>query len=277
MSKKKNVDIAPPLSEDPTIGLVDSHCHLDMLKLEKYQGDLSGVLNTANGLGVKNMLCVAVNLEDWPNMMNIVEQHDQVVASVGVHPCYTEVEEPDADRLVELAKHDKVVAIGETGLDYFRMEGDLEWQRDRFRRHIAAGKQTHLPLIIHTRHAKADTIKVLDEESARDTGGVMHCFAEDWETAKAAMDMDFYISFSGIVTFKSAVDLHEVAKQVPLDRMLVEADSPYLAPVPLRGRQNEPGYTRYVAEFIANLRGESLETIAQSTTSNFKRLFSKAA
>lgn len=268
-----------PLPELPPLQnfLVDSHCHLDMLKLDHHADGMNQVMATAQGLGVAQMLCVAVNLEDWPEMMRIVESQDRVSASVGVHPNHDQGHDPSVEELVELAAHPKIVAIGETGLDYFRSEGNLDWQRDRFRRHIAAARITQLPLIIHTREARADTLAILEQENARDAGGVMHCFAEDWETAERALDIGFYISFSGIVTFNSAQELKEVAKRVPLDRILVETDSPYLAPIPLRGRQNEPGYTRFVAEHIAELRGDSVENIARATTENFYRLFTQAA
>ncbi|MCP5353066.1 MAG: TatD family hydrolase [Chromatiales bacterium] len=268
-----------PLPELPPLDvpLVDSHCHLDMLRLEGEGEDMARVLATASGFGVGKMLCVSVNLEDWPAMMRIVEAHDQVSASVGVHPNHSDCLDPGVAELVAMAAHPKVVAIGETGLDYFRSEGDLDWQRDRFRRHIEAARQTALPLIIHTRDAREDTLRILEEENARDVGGVMHCFAEDWETAERALDIGFYISFSGIVTFKNAEMLKDVARRVPLDRMLVETDSPYLSPVPLRGRQNEPGFTRFVAEHIAELRGDSVDNIARATTENFHRLFTRAA
>lgn len=253
--------------------LVDSHCHLDRLDLSKYDGSFDGALQAASENNVGHMLCVSIDLEAYPDMLAKVEKYPQISVSVGVHPNEHEGEEPTVERLLDLAKNPKVVAIGETGLDYFRSEGDLEWQRDRFRVHIEAAKQCQKPLIIHTREAKDDTIKVLREENAREAGGVMHCFAEDWEMAKASLDLDFYISFSGIVTFKNATELKEVAKKVPLDRMLVETDSPYLAPVPNRGKPNEPAYVHYVAEHIAELRGISVEEVAQATTENYRRLF----
>ncbi len=274
VNKYAKYDTAEPISAE----IVDSHCHIDTLDLKKYNGDMQGVMNTAKNLGVGRMLCVSITLNDWPKMMDVVAAHDHVYGSVGVHPNDIEGHDPSADELVAMATQtDKIIAIGETGLDYFRSEGDLEWQRDRFRRHIDAAKRSDLPLIIHTREAREDTLRILAEENAHECGGVMHCFAEDWQTAKTAMELGFYISFSGIVTFKNAVELKEVAKQVPLDRMLVETDSPYLAPVPLRGKANEPGYTRYVAEHIAQLRGVSVETIAAATTSNFERLFARVS
>jgi len=255
--------------------LIDSHCHLDRLDLDALGGDLEHVFAKAGELDVQKMRCVAINLERWPAMMEIVSRHDQVYASVGVHPNEDEGEDPSVARLVELAEHPKVIAIGETGLDYFRSEGDLEWQRDRFRRHIQAAKQTGKPLIIHSRDAQPDTLTIMTEEGADEIGGIMHCFVDDWETAQRAMELNFVISFSGIVTFKTATELKEVARRCPLDRMLVETDSPYLTPVPYRGKSNQPGYTRYVAEHIAELKGITVEEVASATTENFYRLFSE--
>jgi len=256
-----------------TIQLIDSHCHLDRLDLKVHGGDFDHVIAQAKELDVNQMLCVGINLEDWPEMMKIVEAYDNIFASVGVHPNEDEGEDPSIERLVELASHPKVIAIGETGLDYFRSEGDLDWQRDRFRRHIAAAKQTGKPLIIHSREAQPDTLNIMAEEGADQFGGIMHCFVDDWESARRAIELNFVISFSGIVTFNSAKELKEVAKLCPLDKMLVETDSPYLTPVPFRGKSNQPGYTRYVAEHIAELKGISLEEVAAATTANFYRLF----
>ncbi len=259
------------------ITLVDSHCHLDRLDLSRDQGQLDAAIRRASEQGVRHMLCVSIDLEAWPAMVKAVEPFDQVSVSIGVHPNEQEGQEPTVELLCEHAKQPRVVAIGETGLDYFRTSGDQEWQRERFRVHIDAAKQSGLPLIIHTRDAREDTIAIMREEDAGLAGGVMHCFAEDWDTARRAMDLGFYISFSGIVTFKNAETLKEVARRVPLDRMLVETDSPYLAPVPFRGKPNEPSYVRHVAEHIAELRGTTLEQIASATTGNFYQLFSKAA
>lgn len=256
--------------------LVDSHCHIDLIDYEKLGGNPQQAVADAAENGVGHMLCVSVNLEQYPSMRDTVAGMDNVFVSVGVHPNEHEGKDPSIDELVELAADDRVVAIGETGLDYFRSEGDLEWQRDRFRRHIAAAKQSKKPLIIHSREAKSDTLKVLREEHAEEIGGVMHCFAEDWEMAEQSIELGFYISFSGIVTFKSATVLQDVARRVPLDRMLVETDSPWLAPVPYRGKTNQPAYVKHVAEFIAELRDESIETITQATTENFFNLFSTA-
>jgi len=253
--------------------LVDSHCHLDRLDLSQLDGSINGALAAAAEQDVGHFLCVSINLEDYPAMLEIAEQHDRVSASVGLHPNEQDGHDPDIDELVDLAKHPKIIAIGETGLDYFRSEGDLDWQRDRFRRHIAAAKQSGKPLIIHSRDAKEDTLRILDEESAGEAGGVMHCFTGDWDMAKRAMDLNFYISFSGIVTFKSARELQDIAVNMPADRYLVETDSPYLAPVPHRGKPNQPAFVRHVAEYIAELRGESYEQVAATTTQNFSNLF----
>lgn len=251
---------------------VDSHCHLDFPELAANYPEIRQRMSDNR---VNLALCVSVNLPDWPGLMQLVEAHDELWASVGVHPDYEDTFEPTVEDLVSRSQHDKVVAIGETGLDYYRLQGDLEWQRERFRTHIRASRQTGLPLIIHTRSASFDTISIMREEGADIAGGVMHCFTESWDVARAALDLNFYISFSGIVTFKSAADLQEVAKKVPLDRILIETDSPYLAPVPYRGKRNDPSYVVHVAEKIANLRGVTLDAIEKQTTANFLKLFSK--
>ena len=253
--------------------LVDSHCHLDRLALEQWPDGVAGALDQAAQNQVTGFLCVSINLEDYGAMRNQVASFPRVWVSVGVHPNETDCEDPSVERLLELAEDEKVIAIGETGLDYFRSEGDLDWQRQRFVRHIEAAKACGKPLIIHNREAIADTLRILEENGADEVGGVMHCFVEDWESAQRAMDLNFYISFSGIVTFNSARELKEVAKKMPADRMLVETDSPYLAPVPFRGKSNQPAYVRQVAECIAELRQQSLEQIAQQTSENFFRLF----
>jgi TatD DNase family protein len=254
--------------------LVDSHCHLDQLDLTAHGGSLAAAMSQAKNQGVKHMLCVCITLQDFPAVLNIAKTYPDVSASVGLHPNEQDVPlEPTAEDLIALAQDEKVVAIGETGLDYFRSQGDVEWQRERFRQHIRAAKALQKPLIIHTRQAKEDTLKIMREEDAAMAAGVMHCFTEDWATATAALDMNFYISISGIVTFKTAQEIQDVAKRVPLDRLLIETDSPYLAPIPHRGKPNEPAYVRYVAEFIAELRGISVETLAAATTDNFFRLF----
>jgi TatD DNase family protein len=218
-------------------------------------------------------LCISVNLPEFPQVLALAERYSNIYASVGVHPDYEGEQEPSLDQLVNLANHPRVVAIGETGLDYYRLQGDLEWQRERFRVHIHAAKESAKPLIIHTREAAQDTLRIMEEEGAGQAGGVMHCFTESWEVAEKAMEIGFYISFSGIVTFKNAKMLKEVARRVPLDRMLIETDSPYLAPVPYRGKINEPGFVKYVAEEIAQLRGIGLEEVATATSKNFFNLF----
>jgi TatD DNase family protein len=223
--------------------------------------------------GVSHALCVSVTLEDFPKVRALAEQYENLYASVGTHPDYPDHPLVTAEALIRLSDHPKVVAIGETGLDYFRLEGDLEWQRERFRTHIRAARAVAKPLIIHTRSSADDTIAIMREERANEAGGVMHCFTETWETAEAALDLGFYISFSGIVTFKNARALKEVAQRVPLERMLVETDSPYLAPVPYRGKTNRPGWVKYVAEEIARLRGIPFDEVASATTANFFRLF----
>lgn len=250
--------------------LIDSHCHLDFPELSER---LDEILARMRDNQVTHALCVSVNLADFPNVLALAEKHANLYASVGVHPDYPDVEEPSVDDLVRLAQHPKIVAIGETGLDYYRLTGDLEWQRQRFRTHIRAARECAKPLIIHTRSSAEDTIRLMQEEGAAQAGGVMHCFTETWEVAEAALNMGFYISFSGIVTFKNAKALKEVAQKVPLDRMLIETDSPYLAPVPFRGKTNEPGFVKHVAEEIARLRSCSYEQVAETTTRNFIKLF----
>lgn len=253
--------------------LIDSHCHLDRLELTPYGGELDGAIAHAHQRGVDLMLCVSINMENFPAVRAIAERYDEVYASVGVHPNDNEGHDPSLDELITLADHPKVIAIGETGLDYFRSEGDLDWQRERFRRHIAAAKQTGKPLIVHSREAREDTLRVLEEERADEVGGIMHCFVEDMATAERAMAMGFLISFSGIVTFRNATALQEVAQHIPAEMLLVETDAPYLAPIPHRGKPNEPAYVRDVAEFVAKLRGVSLELLSEQTSNNFKRLF----
>lgn len=248
--------------------LVDSHCHIPLIK-----SDPDVVIEAARGSGVGHMLCVSVDLESYPQVRSLAEQYDCVFASAGVHPNSSVAQEPGVDQLAKLAAHPKVVAIGETGLDYYRSKGDLDWQRWRFRIHIRAAKSAGKPLIIHSREARADVLTILEEEGAREVGGVMHCFVDDWESARRAMDLGFYISFSGIVTFRNARHLQEVARQMPADRILVETDAPYLAPVPHRGHANQPAYVRYVVECLAGLRGEAFEDLARATTDNFFRLF----
>ncbi|MFJ5445247.1 TatD family hydrolase [Methylobacillus methanolivorans] len=253
--------------------LVDSHCHLNFPELRQNLPALRAAMQEER---VGHALCISVTLPDFPEVLAVAEAHDNFYASVGVHPDYEDEPLFTEDQLVNLAAHSKVVAIGETGLDYFRLTGDLEWQRERFRLHIRAAIRAQKPLVIHTRNAAEDTLRIMREERADQVGGVMHCFTESLEVAQAAIALGFYISFSGIVTFKNAVALKEVAKAVPLDRVLVETDSPYLAPVPFRGKLNQPAYVRYVAEEIAHLRGISYQEVEQATTENFFRLFKDA-
>ncbi|WP_428624540.1 TatD family hydrolase [Sedimenticola sp.] len=253
--------------------LVDSHCHLDRLDLAPFENSFEKLLTATREAGVGHMLCVSIDLESYPAMLALVEGEPDISISVGVHPNDRDRQEPTPEQLAALAQHEKNVAIGETGLDYFRSEGDLDWQRERFRRHIAAAKLCEKPLIIHTRAAKADTIRIMREEGAESVGGVMHCFTEDWEMAKQALDLGFYISFSGIITFNSAADLREVAKKMPQDRLLIETDAPYLAPIPHRGKPNIPAYVEQVAEKIAALRNITRSEIEVITKDNFFRLF----
>lgn len=250
--------------------LVDSHCHLNFPELAAKVDDALALMRENQ---VTHALCVSVTLEEFPQVRALAERYPHVYGSVGVHPDYPDVPVVKEDELVALANHPKIVAIGETGLDYYRIKDDCEWQRERFRTHIRAARRCGKPLIIHTRSAAADTLRIMREEGAGQAGGVMHCFTESWEVAQGAMDLGFYISFSGIVTFKNAIALREVARQVPLERMLVETDSPYLAPVPFRGKTNEPGLVKYVAEEIARLRGLTLEQVGAVTSDNFFRLF----
>jgi TatD DNase family protein len=253
---------------------IDSHCHLDF---PEYRERLPEVLANMAAAKVSHALCISVDLPDFPLVRQLAETHPHLYASVGVHPDYEDTPEPTVDFLVEAAKHPKVIAIGETGLDYYRMAdrayADMEWQRTRFRTHIRAAIESGCPLIIHTRSASEDTIRILKEEGAERIGGVMHCFTESLEVAKQAIDLGFYISFSGIVTFKSAKDLQETCRQVPLERMLIETDSPYLAPMPHRGKTNEPAWVSHVASYIADLKGVSIDVIAEHTTSNFFQCF----
>ncbi len=249
---------------------IDSHCHINFPELAE---KLDELLANMRHNEVTHALCVSVNLENFPQIQLLAEQNENIYASIGVHPDHESDTEPTQAQLVQLAQHPKVVAIGETGLDYFRLKGDLEWQRTRFRTHIRAARACHKPLIIHTREAAADTLRIMQEEGAAEAGGVMHCFTETLEFAQAAIAMNFYISFSGIVTFKKATQIKEVAQKIPLDRILIETDAPYLAPVPFRGKLNQPAYVKHVAEEIAKLRGIPLAEVGAATTRNFGRLF----
>ncbi len=253
---------------------IDSHCHLDFPELAT---DRDAVLQLMRDNRVTHALTISTTLKTFPDVLRVAEMNDNMWCSAGVHPD-EQVDDHEAtlEELLAMADHPKVVAIGETGLDYFRLTEPLDWQRERFRIHIRAAKQCGKPLVIHTRNSSADTLRLMKEGGAAEVGGVMHCFTETQEIADAAIAMNFHISFSGIVTFKSAKALQEVAKRVPLDRMLIETDSPYLAPTPFRGKMNQPGYVRYVAEYIATLRGVAVEEIAAATTENFFRLFADA-
>ena len=253
--------------------LVDSHCHLPLIADD--DRTVSDIVNTAHDNGVAEMLCVGVQFETIQEVLSAATSHEHVYASVGVHPnTERDAFDPSIVDLVDLASsHNKVLAIGETGLDYYRSEGDLSWQHERFRTHIRAAREINKPIIIHTRDAREDTLRIMREEQAREVGGVMHCFVEDYDTASAAMDLGFYISFSGIVTFKNAQALQAVAKQIPLERMLVETDAPWLAPVPKRGKTNEPAFVKYTAAFLAEMRGEEVAHLSDVTTANYYQLF----
>jgi TatD DNase family protein len=253
---------------------IDSHCHLNFPELAD---NLDDVLSKMKLNSVTQALCVSVDLDKLPQILQLAEQHDNLYASVGVHPDYELAVEPTQAELVRLAQHSKVVAIGETGLDYYRLQGDLEWQRNRFCTHIRAARESGKPLIIHTRSSAADTLRIMQEEDAGQIGGVMHCFTESLEVAYAAIEMGFYISFSGIVTFKNATEIKHVASTIPLENILIETDSPFLAPTPFRGKLNQPAYVKHVAEELAKLRNVSVEEIGLATSENFRRLFKVTA
>jgi TatD DNase family protein len=251
---------------------IDSHCHINFPELNQ---KIDQVLSNMKDNEISHALCVSVTLDKINEILGLTKKYSNVYASVGVHPDYEDIQEPDIDTLFNYSKNEKVVAIGETGLDYFRLTGDLSWQRDRFRTHIRAAIKSNLPLIIHTRNAQDDTIKIMKEENAKSATGVMHCFTESYEMAKKAIDLGFYISFSGIITFKNAESLRDTVKKIPIENILIETDSPYLAPVPNRGKLNEPANVIYVAEKIAELKGISIEEVAEITTNNFFTLFNK--
>ena len=251
---------------------IDSHCHINFPELNQ---KIDQVLDNMKDNDISHALCVSVTLDKINEILSLTKKYSNVYASVGVHPDYEDIQEPDIETLFNYSKNEKVVAIGETGLDYFRLTGDLSWQRERFRTHIRAAIKSSLPLIIHTRNAQEDTISIMKEESAKSTTGVMHCFTESYEMAKKAIDLGFYISFSGIITFKNAESLRETVKKIPIENILIETDSPYLAPVPNRGKLNEPANVIYVAEKIAELKGIPIEEVAEITTNNFFTLFTK--
>lgn len=256
--------------------LVDSHCHLDRLKLDKYDGDLTRALQAARDAGVGKMLCVGISLDNREAVTSLAESFDDVVASVGVHPLDVESGLATEAQLVSWGQHPKVVALGESGLDYYYSDESKLIQQESFAVHLRAAAQAELPVIVHTRDARQDTLDLIAEHGSQESAGVLHCFTESWEMAKAAMDMNYYVSLSGIVTFKNAEELREVARKMPLDRLLVETDSPYLAPIPYRGKPNEPAYVREVAQFVADLKGISFDKLCEITGDNFHRLFSKA-
>lgn len=257
---------------------VDSHCHLSFPELAE---NLEAVRDAMAAAQVDRALCICTTLEEFPDVHALATRYDNFWASAGVHPDNEGVQEPCVEQLVALAQREKVVAVGETGLDYYRLNGrsvaDMEWQRERFRRHIRAARQVDKPLVIHTRSASDDTLAILREEGGETAGGVFHCFTETQAVADAGLDLGFYISFSGILTFRNAEDLRQVARRVPLDRCLIETDSPYLAPVPYRGKTNNPSYVPYVARQIAELKGLSVEQVAEATSRNFERLFKVGA
>ena len=257
-------------------GLVVSHCHLDRLDLKDYPGGLPELMQATARAGVDHMLCIGVDLESFPAVRDLAEQYPNVHCTVGVHPLYRDSREPTCTELVKLAEHPRVVAIGETGLDYFYAKDDTSWQRQRFAEHIAAARQTGLPLVVHTRDAREDTIAMLRDLGEDRVRGVMHCFTEDLAMAKRAMDLGFYISISGIVTFRNADSLREVVRALPLDRLLIETDAPWLAPMPHRGKQNEPRYVADVARFVADLKQLPATELVAITRNNFFSLFNKA-
>ena len=253
--------------------LVDSHCHLNSPELAS---DIDGVLARMETAGVTHALCICVNMRDFPQVLGLAERFPNIYASAGVHPDQPPGMEPTVDELVELSRHPRVIAIGETGLDYYREAGDPTWQRERFRTHIRAALASRKPLIIHTRAAAEDTLGIMIEEGAATVGGVMHCFTESLDVARRAIELNFYISISGIVTFKNAQALKAVVQALPLEALLIETDSPYLAPVPFRGKPNEPAYVRHVAEEVARLKDVPLSVVAERTTANFFSLFEGA-
>ncbi len=253
--------------------LVDSHCHLDRIDLTPYDNDLNKALAFARAEGVEYFLCVGVDLNEIPGLIAIAEKYPDISVAAGEHPTEHPGEYISVETLAHWVSHPKVIAVGETGLDYYRVEENMAWQHDRFRMHIQVAKQYKKPLVVHTRMAKEDTLRILKEENAQEVGGVLHCFTEDLDMALRAIEMGFYISFSGIVTFKNAKDLQEIARVLPLEKILVETDCPYLAPVPFRGKPNVPAYVRYTAEYIAQLRNIPFEEVARQTTQNFYQLF----
>jgi TatD DNase family protein len=256
--------------------LIDSHCHLDRINLDRYNNNLTEALAATHARGIQQMLCISVSLENIQAVIDIAQAHPSVVASVGVHPCDVKEGTATAQQLIEWAAQPKVVALGETGLDYHYETESKALQHESFALHLQVGKKIGLPVVVHTREARADTLAIIKEHGSLEHSGVLHCFTEDWAMAKAALDLNFYVSISGIVTFKNAEQIRDVVRNMPLDRLLVETDSPYLAPVPYRGKPNEPKYVLEVAQFVADLRGMHLDDFAAHTTENFYRLFTKA-
>lgn len=255
---------------------IDSHCHLDKIDLAPYQNDFALFMDDVKTHKIDHLLCIAITLEAYPAMAKLVAPYSNISLSVGVHPDEQNCTDPTVAQLLEFATDPKVIAIGETGLDYFRTTGDVGWQKSRFKNHIEAARQLQKPLIIHTRAAGQDSLDILEQQGAAEVGGIIHCFTEDWDYASRAMDLGFYISFSGIVTFKNAKQIQEVARKIPADRFLIETDAPYLAPVPMRGKSNYPTYVPYVAQHLATLRGVEVGDIAQQSSDNFRRLFAKS-
>ena len=255
--------------------LIDSHCHLDLINLSEFAGGLDDVLKNAQANGVRHILSAGVNFFKFADLLALVSKYDWISCSVGHHPNENNEKIVTADAIALYAQNKKVVAIGETGLDYYHQNSGIDWQKDRFINHIHAAHKVNKPLIVHARNAIKDTLDILQQENARDVGVVMHCFTENYAFAKRSLDLGFYISFSGIVTFKQATELQETAKKIPLDRILIETDAPYLAPMPFRGKQNQPAYVKYTAEFLAKLLQIDFAKFAEITTNNFYNLFHK--
>jgi TatD DNase family protein len=256
--------------------LIDSHCHLDRINLERYNGSLAEAIAATNARGIQQMLCISISLQNIQTVIDIAQAHASVVASVGIHPCDVKEGTATAEQLIQWATQPKVVALGETGLDYHYETESKEQQHESFALHLDVGKKIGLPVVVHTREARADTLALIKTHASLEHSGVLHCFTEDWAMAKAALDLNYYISISGIVTFKNAEQIREVVRNMPLDRLLVETDSPYLAPIPYRGKPNEPKYVLEVAQCVADLKGIPLQELAEKTTENFYRLFNKA-
>ncbi|MCK5897661.1 MAG: TatD family hydrolase [Methylococcales bacterium] len=252
---------------------IDSHCHLDLLDLSPYQNDFAAFMAAEKQQKIDKMLCISLDLMTYPAMYELVKDYPDIYLSLGVHPNVKPKETLTEAQLLTFAEDEKVIAIGETGLDYFRSNGDLSWQQQQLKTHIRVAKHLKKPLIIHTREANHDALDILAQEGADEIGGVIHCFTEDWDFAQKAIALNFYISFSGIVTFKNALAIQEAAAKVPEDKFLIETDSPYLAPIPFRGKPNYPHHVCHVAEKLADLRGVALETIAKQSSANFKTLF----